>query len=80
MIARESSQNKCCCCGDDSAKSSDFTDISEDYAGLEGYDQDADLGLGCGVPTAYARMKKGDTVVDLGSGAGNDVFVARAEV
>jgi len=80
MIARESSQNKCCCCGDDSAKSSDFTDISEDYAGLEGYDQDADLGLGCGVPTEFARMKKGDTVVDLGSGAGNDVFVARAEV
>ena len=80
QIARASSQKKGCCCCDDSAKSSDYTDISEDYAGLGGYDKEADLGLGCGIPTAYARLNKGDTVVDLGSGAGNDCFVARAEV
>ena len=80
QIARTSSQEKKCCCCDDSAKSSDYTDISEDYAGLEGYDKNADLGLGCGIPTAYAGLKTGDTVVDLGSGAGNDCFVARAEV
>ena len=80
QIAIASSQEKKCCCCGDSAKSSDYTDISEDYAGLEGYDKNADLGLGCGIPTAYAGLKTGDTVVDLGSGAGNDCFVARAEV
>jgi len=54
--------------------------MSDDYTKLEGYNADADLGLGCGLPTHYAQMKKGDTVVDLGSGAGNDCFVARAVV
>ena len=44
----------------------------------EGYNPDADLNLGCGIPTEYAHIRKGDTVVDLGSGAGNDCFVARA--
>jgi ubiquinone/menaquinone biosynthesis C-methylase UbiE len=51
--------------------------MAENYATLEGYFADADLGLGCGLPTEYANIKKGDTVVDLGSGAGNDAFVAR---
>nr|MBP9222037.1 arsenite methyltransferase [Chitinophagales bacterium] len=41
---------------------------------------DADLGLGCGLPTEFAQIKKGDTVVDLGSGAGNDAFIARSIV
>ena len=50
-----------------------------DYTTLEGYNPDADLGLGCGLPTQFANIKKGDTVIDLGSGAGNDCFVARAE-
>jgi arsenite methyltransferase len=54
--------------------------FQDDYSKLEGYVADADLGLGCGVPTEYAGLKKGDTVVDLGSGAGNDVFVARSIV
>ena len=48
-----------------------------DYAGMEGYNPDADLGLGCGLPTQFANIRKGDTVVDLGSGAGNDCFIAR---
>ncbi|HQR02262.1 MAG TPA: arsenite methyltransferase, partial [Ferruginibacter sp.] len=47
---------------------------------LEGYNPDADLGLGCGLPTEFAKMKEGDTVIDLGSGAGNDAFVARKVV
>jgi ubiquinone/menaquinone biosynthesis C-methylase UbiE len=51
--------------------------MSDSYDNLEGYYSDADLGLGCGLPTEFARISKGDTVVDLGSGAGNDVFVAR---
>ncbi|MEL4428036.1 methyltransferase domain-containing protein, partial [Shewanella indica] len=53
--------------------------MSDDYTALKGYNADADLGLGCGLPTQYAKIKKGDTVIDLGSGAGNDCFVARAE-
>jgi SAM-dependent methyltransferase len=56
-----------------------FTIMSEDYSRLKGYEADADLGVGCGLPTQYAGIKQGDVVVDLGSGAGNDCFVARAE-
>lgn len=52
--------------------------MADDYSVLEGYNADADLGLGCGLPTAFAKINKGDTVIDLGSGAGNDCFVARA--
>jgi ubiquinone/menaquinone biosynthesis C-methylase UbiE len=37
------------------------------------------LGLGCGLPTQFAKIKKGDVVIDLGSGAGNDAFIARHE-
>ena len=54
--------------------------IGDDYSKIEGYVADADLGLGCGIPTEFAGIRKGDTVVDLGSGAGNDVFVSRAIV
>ena len=53
--------------------------MSDDYSKLEGYNPDADLGLGCGLPTQFARIKEGDTVLDLGSGAGNDCFIARHE-
>ena len=54
--------------------------MSEDYSSLKGYEKDADLGVGCGLPTEYADIKLGNTIVDLGSGAGNDCFIARAEV
>jgi SAM-dependent methyltransferase len=53
--------------------------MSDDYSTLEGYNPEADLGLGCGLPTQFAQIKKGDTVIDLGSGAGNDCFIARVE-
>jgi SAM-dependent methyltransferase len=53
--------------------------MTDDYSTLKGYNPDADLGLGCGLPTQFAQIKKGDVVIDLGSGAGNDCFVARAE-
>jgi arsenite methyltransferase len=65
------------CCGSDTV---DYSVFSEDYSKLEGYNPEADLGLGCGLPTEYAGLKQGDTVVDLGSGAGNDCFIARREV
>ena len=60
------------CCGDDV-----YNIMADDYTKLEGYNPDADLGLGCGLPTEFAKIKGGDTVIDLGSGAGNDAFVAR---
>lgn len=53
--------------------------FADDYSNLKGYNEAADLGLGCGLPTEFAKIQKGQTVVDLGSGAGNDCFVARAE-
>lgn len=64
---------KTSCCDDKEVA----TIMNEDYSQLEGYVAEADLQLGCGVPTEFARIKKGDTILDLGSGAGNDVFVAR---
>lgn len=69
-------QNETSCCGAGSCGT--YTIMSEDYSGLPGYTPDADLGLGCGLPTEFAKIKQGDTVVDLGSGAGNDCFVARS--
>ena len=66
------------CCGSSNLIS--FTMIGDEYKNVDGYVSEADLGLGCGLPTEYAGIKKGDTVVDLGSGAGNDVFIARSIV
>jgi SAM-dependent methyltransferase len=79
QIAKESAtpeKKVSCGCGCDDT----YTIFSENYYGKEGYDPDADLGLGCGIPTDFVQIKKGDTVIDLGSGAGNDCFVARALV
>lgn len=71
-------QNRSSCCGSTGCcDNMDYTIFSDDYTQLEGYNADADLGLGCGIPTQYAAIKKGDHVLDLGSGAGNDCFVAR---
>ncbi len=51
--------------------------MSEDYTQVNGYEKSADLALGCGLPTEIAKIREGDTVIDLGSGAGNDAFIAR---
>lgn len=75
-IAKEVNKEKGCCCS--SKKIVDYTIFSDDYSKLDGYSKEADLGLGCGLPTEFADLKKGNTVVDLGAGAGNDVFVARS--
>ena len=71
-------QNEASCCGATGCCTVDYAIFAENYSQLEGYNPDADLGLGCGVPTEFAHIKAGDTVIDLGSGAGNDCFVARA--
>lgn len=67
-------------CSDDTCCGTEYSSFSEDYTALSGYQSDADLGLGCGLPTEYAHIQEGNTVVDLGSGAGNDCFVARSLV
>ena len=72
------SENLLSCCGATGCCSDDTNIMADDYSGLTGYHADADLGLGCGLPTAFAKIQEGDTVVDLGSGAGNDAFVARS--
>jgi arsenite methyltransferase len=70
--------NETSCCGSGcGCTTMDYTVMADDYSRLDGYNPDADLGLGCGLPTAFADIREGHTVVDLGSGAGNDVFVAR---
>jgi arsenite methyltransferase len=74
-------ENATSCCGATCGCSSEAEDImAETYDHLPGYSVEADLGLGCGLPTAFAEIKPGDVVVDLGSGAGNDCFVARSVV
>jgi ubiquinone/menaquinone biosynthesis C-methylase UbiE len=71
-------QNLSSCCGAGGCSDEIYNIMSDDYTKVEGYNPDADLGLGCGLPTAFAQIKDGDVVIDLGSGAGNDAFVARA--
>lgn len=73
-------ENMASCCGAGGCSTEVYNIMSEDYSTLEGYNADADLGLGCGLPTQFAQIKAGDVVVDLGSGAGNDCFIARHEV
>lgn len=82
LALNSDSLKNACCCGTkpNAASKKVFTIMSEDYSSLRGYEPDADLGVGCGIPTQYANIKKGDIVVDLGSGAGNDCFIARNEV
>jgi arsenite methyltransferase len=72
----------CCtdCCGADGLSENDYSMIGDAYDGIDGYVADADLGLGCGLPVEHAGLRLGQTVLDLGSGAGLDVFVARNEV
>lgn len=78
QIARQDKQqNEASCCGSCGCSSEVTRIMSDDYRTLEGYQPEADLGLGCGLPTQFARIQPGDVVVDLGSGAGNDCFVAR---
>ena len=79
IALQDKETNSCSCCGSGGCSTEVYNIMSDDYADLDGYNPDADLGLGCGLPTQFAKIKKGDWVIDLGSGAGNDCFVARAE-
>ena len=79
IAEQNQTQNATSCCGATSSCCGDevYNIMADDYTQLEGYNPDADLGLGCGLPTEFAKIKEGDTVIDLGSGAGNDAFIAR---
>jgi len=79
IALQDKETNMSSCCGAGGCSTEVYNIMSEDYTTLNGYNADADLGLGCGLPTQYAQIKKGDVVVDLGSGAGNDCFIARHE-
>ena len=76
---QEKAVNAASCCGATDTSNKVYNIMMDDYSQMDGYAPDADLGLGCGLPTAFAKIETGDTVLDLGSGAGNDCFVARHE-
>ena len=65
------------CCDSSTCCTDDISMIGDAYDDVEGYVAEADLGLGCGLPTEYANLQAGQTVLDLGAGAGLDAFVAR---
>ncbi|OQP57363.1 arsenite methyltransferase [Niastella populi] len=79
IALQDKETNQSACCGSGCCSTEVYNIMSDDYNQLEGYNPDADLGLGCGLPTQFAKIKKGDVVIDLGSGAGNDAFIARHE-
>ena len=79
IASQDKETNMSSCCGAGECSTEVYNIMSDDYTTLDGYHAEADLGLGCGLPTQFAKIKKGDVVVDLGSGAGNDCFIARHE-
>ncbi len=79
IALQDKDTNTASCCGAGGCSTEVYNIMADDYTTLEGYNPDADLGLGCGLPTQFAKIKKGDVVIDLGSGAGNDAFIARNE-
>lgn len=86
IATQSKGQNETSCCGSGmpagsqgcSCSTIDAAIMAEDYSKVSGYAANADLGLGCGLPTEFAQIQEGDVVIDLGSGAGNDAFVARS--
>src|SRR5450631_2317205 len=79
IALQDKESNEASCCGSGCCTTDVYNIMTDDYTNLKGYNPEADLGLGCGLPTQFAKIKKGDVVIDLGSGAGNDCFVARHE-
>ena len=79
IALQDKETNAASCCGAGGCSTEVYNIMTDDYTQIEGYNPDADLGLGCGLPTQFAKIKTGDVVIDLGSGAGNDCFIARSE-
>jgi SAM-dependent methyltransferase len=79
IALQDKETNQSSCCGAGGCSTEVYNIMSDSYNDVQGYNPDADLGLGCGLPTEFAGINKGDVVIDLGSGAGNDAFIARHE-
>ena len=79
IALQDQETNASSCCGSGGCTTEVYSVMSDEYDHLQGYSAEADLKLGCGLPTEFAKIQPGNTVVDLGSGAGNDCFVARHE-
>lgn len=79
IALQDKESNAASCCGAGPVSVKVYSIMADSYDALSGYNPDADLGLGCGLPTEFAKIKRGDVVIDLGSGAGNDAFIARHE-
>ena len=85
-IAAEASEASCCaqaassCCGPEAASHDKARRMGYSEAELAAVPEGANLGLGCGNPRAIAAMQTGEIVVDLGSGAGFDCFLAARQV
>jgi ubiquinone/menaquinone biosynthesis C-methylase UbiE len=85
-IAAQASEASCCapasssCCGPETASHDKALRMGYSEAELAAVPEGANLGLGCGNPQAIAAMEPGETVVDLGSGAGFDCFLAARQV
>jgi arsenite methyltransferase len=77
IALQDKGTNRNACCGEGGCTTEVYNIMSDSYDNLKGYNPEADLGLGCGLPTEFAMIAEGDVVLDLGSGAGNDAFVAR---
>src|SRR4029079_3637102 len=81
-IALSGNSESCCtpdCCSDSSPKQA-LLSIGYDKNELESIPESSILGVGCGAPLNFANLKEGETVVDLGSGAGIDAFLASKSV
>src|SRR5215217_6062840 len=79
IALQDKETNESSCCGSGCCSTEVYNIMADDYTQLDGYNQDDDLDLGCGLLTKYEKIKKSDVVIDLGSGAGNDDFIARHE-
>src|SRR6201987_1441232 len=85
-IAAKASEASCCapvasaCCGPETASHDKARRMGYSEAELAAVPEGANLGLGCGNPQAIAAMQPGEVVVDLGSGAGFDCFLAARQV
>ena len=78
-------QSSCCapstsCCGSTKEAKTISDTIGYNKENLAGIPDEADMGLGCGNPVALVSLQEGDTVLDLGSGGGIDVFLAAQRV
>jgi arsenite methyltransferase len=83
-IALTGNSDSCCmpeeCCGSEASPKEAMLSIGYDKDELESIPESSILGVGCGAPLNFADLKEGETVVDLGSGAGIDAFLASKQV